>query len=363
MNPFKFGSIVNEPHFTNRVKEINKVLSILKSENHLILMSPRRYGKSSLIFKVVNQLNRPVLAIDLQLVTSTHDLAAQLLKRLYRIYPTERIRQYVKHFRIIPSISLNPVSNSFDVSFNPESSNLTMIEDVLNLMEKLSKIDKKLIVVFDEFQEITSIDASLLKQFRSIMQHHQKINYVFLGSQESMMRDIFEKKASPFYHFGMLMPLHKIPKIDFEKYLVDGFQSITKENNTIAKEILSVTKCHPYYTQQLAYVAWEKANNKKPDHPIVEKAVSEIIRIHDNDYERIWARFNNTDKKMLIGLSQSSAAALSEKFLREYDLGASSTAFSSLNRLMKSGYVIKGNDINEIDDPFFRLWIRGRREA
>ncbi|TVQ85732.1 MAG: AAA family ATPase [Bacteroidetes bacterium] len=362
-NPFKFGSIVNEPYFTNRTKEIEKVISVLNSENHLVLVGPRRYGKSSLVFKVVSELKRPVIALDLQLITGAHDLAAQLLRRIYRVFPFERVRQYVKHFRVIPTISVNPVTNEVDISFQAGSDNPALLEDVLNLLEKLSKKGKRLIVVFDEFQELGKIDARLLNQFRSIMQHHQKVNYVFLGSQESLMREIFEKKKSPFYHFGLLMNLEKIPYREFHDFLSANFKKVINNPNQISENILSVTGCHPYYTQQFAWVIWEKILKDKAARNIHEEAVQELIRTHDMDYERIWMNFNKSDKKMLIGLSFSDLSPLSEMFLREFDLGASSTAFSTLKRLAQSGYVTKITNRYEIDDPFFKIWIRQRRKA
>jgi AAA+ ATPase superfamily predicted ATPase len=361
MNPFKFGSIVSDQYFTDRKHELEQVKSVLNSENHLILIGPRRYGKSSLIFKAVASLDRPVISLDLQIITSTNDLAAQLLKRIYRIYPFEQVRQYVKHFRILPVISLNPLTNSVDINFSPESENLTMIEDVLDLLEKLSKKNKKLIVIFDEFQEITSINSLLLKQLRSILQHHQKVNYVFLGSQESLIREIFEHKKSPFYHFGMIIPLNKIPVDDFKDYLNEGFNNTINKSNSITEKILNITDCHPYYTQQLAYVVWEAIKNESSE-TLVETAVRDLIQAHDIDYERLWMAFNNTDKKMLIGLSEFTSPALSEKFLRDADMGASSTAFSSIKRRMKSGYVIRSGSHYEIDDPFFKLWIKKKRE-
>lgn len=362
-NPFKFGSIVNDPYFTNRTEEIQKVNSILKSDNHLILISPRRYGKSSLIFKVVDDLHRKVIALDLQLVTSTTDLAAQLLKRVYRIYPFEHIRQYIRNFRVIPSINVNPITNSVDISFSPESSHLPIIEDVLNLIEKLSRKNDRLIVIFDEFQEARRIDTNLLGQLRSIMQHHQKVNYVFLGSQESLVREIFEKKKSPFFHFGLILYLSKIPYQDFEKYLNNRFLKGEIKNTQLAIGILEITKCHPYYTQQLAYVVWEQCHIEGLKSSKIDNSVKELIQMHDNDYERLWTNFNQTDKKLLIGLSLSGLAPLSEKFLRTFDMNASSTAFSSLKRLMNNGYISKSENQYEIDDPFFRLWIKEKRNA
>jgi uncharacterized protein len=362
-NPFKFGSIVNEPYFTNRKKEIEKVISVLNSENHLVLISPRRYGKSSLVFKVVSQLKRPVVALDLQLITGPQDLAAQLLRRIYRVFPFERVRQYVKHFRIIPTISVNPVTNEVDVSFQAGSDNPALLEDVLNLLEKLSKKDKRLIVVFDEFQELGKIDPGLLNQFRSVMQHHQKVNYVFLGSQESLMREIFEKKKSSFYHFGLLVNLEKIPYREFHDFLSANFKRSLKNADQISESILTVTGCHAYYTQQLAWLVWEKAQKDIATENILEESVQELIRTHDMDYERIWMNFNKSDKKMLIGMSFSDLSPLSELFLREFNLGATSTAFSALKRLAQSGYVTKVNNRYEIDDPFFSMWIRQRRKA
>jgi hypothetical protein len=360
-NPFKFGSIVDDPYFTNRTREIEKVRSVVESHNHLILISPRRYGKSSLVFKVVGKLKRPVIALDLQLITSPEDLAAQLLKRIYRVFPAEKIRQFVRQFRIIPTISLNPVNNEVDISFQPSSGQSPVLEDVLNLVEKLSNEKRRAIVVFDEFQEIQKIDPELGRQLRSVMQHHQFVNYVFLGSQESLIRMIFERKKSPFYHFGILFPLGKIPRDEFMEYLVDRLTPVSINPGRLAEEILNVTDCHPYYTQQLAFMVWEDLERNEPEANGVKQALNELTSTHDMDYERLWNNFNKTDKKLLIGLASSSFAPLSESFNRTYGTGATSTVFSSLKRLMINGYVIKNDTKYEIDDPFFKIWLQQRR--
>jgi len=360
-NPFKFGSIVDDPFFTNRTAEIRLVTSVLNSSNHLILMSPRRYGKSSLIYKVIQTLNRPVISIDLQLITSVEDLASQLLKRIYRVYPAERIKQFILNFRIIPTVSLNPVTNEVDIGIQTSSPDFPMLEDVLNMIDKLSNEKHRVIVVMDEFQEVSRLNADLTRQLRAVMQHHQHINYVFLGSQESMIREIFEKKKSPFYHFGFLMTLGKISRPEFRHYLDAGFRSKRELVETIADDILDFTKCHPYYTQQLAFVTWEIFSLKSDTEKCAGEAINEIIRVHDMDYERLWGSFNTTDKKLLIGMSESGLTPLSEAFYRKYNLGASSTVFSSLKRIMKNGYITKIENKYEIEDPFFNRWIAGRR--
>jgi hypothetical protein len=153
----------------------------------------------------------------------------------------------------------------------------------------------------------------------------------------------------------------KIDSEEFREFLTEGFSTVSKNAGAFAGEILKITRSHPYYTQQLAFTAWERvvASGDTPD--IVSDAVGELIMMHDMDYERIWLNFNKTDRKMLLGLSLSELQPLSDAFNRKWDIGAPSTAFSSLKRLMASGFVIKAERY-EPDDPFFSLWLRGRRE-
>jgi len=362
-NPFKFGSIVDEPYFTNRIEEIEKLKNVLKSENHLIIISPRRFGKTSLITKVVKQLNRPHIILDLQLITSVEDLASQLLKRVYRVYPFERVKQLIRNFRFIPTMSLNPFNNEVEVSFQPIIDTLPLIEDVLNLIETLGEKDKKPIVIFDEFQEVFRIKNGLDRQLRSIMQQHKNINYVFLGSMESLMQSIFERKKSAFYHFGMLYTLGKIPLLDFKTYLSGGLEKICNQEEILSDAILKFTDCHPYYTQQLAYKVWELIDKDSNTENPVLLAIEELVEIHDTDYERLWNTLNQTDKKILIGLSFNELSPLTDAFQRKYSIAASSTTFSSLKRLMQMGYVIKNKKTYEVDDPFYAQWIKQRRNA
>lgn len=362
-NPFKFGSIVEAPYFMNRVEETRKVKSILSSANHLIIISPRRYGKTSLINAAAKSLNRPYIILDLQLLTTQSDFASQLLKRIYRIYPAQKLKDLIKYFRIAPSITLNPISNAIDISYKTGTSEAanTALEDVLNLIEKLGTGKTKPIIIFDEFQEIKRIGDNLDRFLRSVIQHHKNINYVFLGSQESLIREIFEKKKSPFYHFGYLLPLEKIPSNEFLLYLTNNFRDLTEENNSISEKILEITKCHPYYTQQLAFTVWELLfKENKIKHPVAI-AVDELMRHHDIDYERLWNTINRTDMKILIGMSISESSPLSEEFSKQHETGATSTVFSSLKRLLQNGFIVKSSLGYEIDDPFFKEWIRVRR--
>jgi AAA+ ATPase superfamily predicted ATPase len=359
-NPFKFGSVVEGSFFTNRKDELNFVTKTLASNNHLVIISPRRFGKTSLIKKVISETDRKAIYLDVQLTNTVQDFAAQLLRRIYRVWPGEKLRQQVSRFRVVPAISLNPVSNEVDISFQSKSPALPLLEDVFNLWDRLGAKKNRPIVVLDEFQDIIRLEENLDRKLRAIMQHHQNVNYVMLGSQESLMRDIFEKKKSPFYHFGVLLPLNKISKNHFRKYLIGGFRQISSRSDDLSNEILHITDGHPYYTQQLAYNIWNLLNEDPNRKDVVIAAIEEIIQIHNHDYERLWATFNHTDKQTMTFMAlrkDPNDSPLSHGS----EIGPSSTVYSSLKRLMLNGCVIKTDAGYELDDPFFKRWIVERR--
>ena len=323
-NPFKYGTIVQEPYFTDRKEELATITHTLQSANHLILISPRRFGKTSLVLKAVHTLKRPFIFINVQKAVSVPDLASLIVKETLKQYPLERIKAFLANFRIVPTISINPMTNGMDISFNPGVDSNVLLEDALGLLETVSNGQDRLIAVFDEFQEVLELEKGIDKKLRAIMQEQTHVNYVFLGSQESMMTGIFEKVKSPFYHFGQLMHLKKIPLADFKRYVQEGLSAVSDNAENLAEEILGITNCHPYYTQQLAATVWDLLNY-------------------------IWTAFSKNERRILRDLA--TLGKLSSK-----DGYATSTTYTTASRMLKAGYLIK-TDTYEIEDPFFKHWI------
>lgn len=348
-NPFKFGTIVEADYFTDRVNEVAYIEQFMKSANHLVMISPRRYGKSSLVAKAVKESGRKSITLNLQSVTSVSDLSAKLLREFFKVHPMERIRHLIAHFRIVPIVSTNPVTGAMDVSFQSGVQEVVLLEDVLNLLERAHSEKDRLIVVLDEFQEIKDISSGLDRQLRSIMQEQKHINYILLGSQESMMTDIFEDKKSPFYHFGELMRLGKLPRQDFYDYLVERLSAVFPEScRVLADRILNFTECHPYYSQQLAANVWQIGVLQPKSEDVLQAAVDHIVVSHALDYERIWMGFKRTNRWILQRLA-------SGKSLQDGEY-RTSTIYSALKRLQKDGYAVY-SDHYELEDPFFRQWI------
>jgi hypothetical protein len=289
-------------------------------------------------------------------VTDMSDFASQLFRRVLAVSKWENLKNAVSKFRIAPKIELDPVTGGMDVSFFPTvAESFTPLEDVLDMIEKMSKPKNKPIVIFDEFQQIASLDKNLAGKLRAVMQHHKSVNYVFLGSLESMMKEIFQSKKSPFYHFGSLLTLGTIPFEDFRMYLDTRFKSVTKHHEAMSGQILAFTGCHPYNTQLLAYYcySWLEKTSYEEDGTL-QKVIGEIVETHSGDYERLWNTIKNTDKRILIGLASENPLASINK--------PTSTLYSGIARLMAQGYLLKADNY-VFDDPFFRQWIMQLRNA
>ena len=228
------------------------------------------------------------------------------------------------------------------------------MEDALNLINNKSDSENRTIVVLDEFQEITNLEPGTDKLLRGIMQLHTNVNYVFLGSEESMMTTIFKDIKSPFFHFGALMHLGRIPYEDFQEFLVQRLEKIRDKNaSKDAREILELTKCHPFYTQQLAAVFWDLCV-RTDKQPSVQTAADEILLNLSASYFSLWSRQNRTNRTILEALAQGIR-------LQDIRTFPTSTIYSAAARLKKEGLLVRETEY-AMEDPFFALWIRRSKQ-
>ena len=279
-------------------------------------------------------------------------MAEALYRQFFKKHPISKAKHYLSHLRIIPTVSINPATNNPEVAFLPNVNTQVVLEDAFALLEKAGE-KRRLIVVLDEFQEVLSLEKGLDKILRSIMQEQKNINYVLMGSQEDMMKKIFLRKKSPFYHFGTLIHLDRIPAEDFKQYLDARLPAGCKKKG-VSGDILNFTSCHPYYTQQLAFQVWYEFHQGIKENDVVATSIRHIVQAHDFDYSRLWESLNRTNRAVLLKLSASNNMPM------EYSEMPTSTVFSALKRLVNSGLLIK-NGKYDFDDPFFKLWVRELR--
>ena len=194
-NPFRFSGIVDDPAFCNRKKEQSELRRYIESSQNVLLYSHRRYGKSSLILKVFKNLKKATpIYIDLYGTTSTEEFVASFLKGVSAIEPkmnrlVKMIREGIRSIGVNFSIDSTTGMPTAMPIFNKSVEDRT-IDEIFGLLEGRSH-KKKMVVAFDEFQEVASYGGDAFeKLLRKSIQHHERISYIFAGSQKHMITEI-----------------------------------------------------------------------------------------------------------------------------------------------------------------------------
>jgi len=364
MNPFRFGSVVSGEYFTDRKKEIKEIVSEIKAGQHIVVMSPRRYGKTSLVYEAMRVSGVKGFRINMELIADEVDLANYYVRNALSLSKFEKIKHYLKNLKIQPYIQIQPATDKISVSFRTETKNIsTLLSDSLQLPEIIARsMKKKVVIVFDEFQEIRRISPILERKMRGIFQYHQNITYIFIGSQESMIREIFQNRKNPFYKFGRHITLQKIPRDEFAGFIIERFSSQKIDAREIVKDILEFTDCHPYYTQQLCHEIYILTEKKTLPKGIINRAIDQITTEHHADYSRWWNSLTNTERKVIIGIASGDCNPTSQEFIRRYGIKSASTSGSVINKLIASGTLVKKDGKRvEVEDPFWKEWILKNR--
>lgn len=359
-NPFRYGQVVTEEHFTNRTEEIKVVSEAIASGQSIILISPRRYGKTSLVINTLKKIKYPFIKIDMNLITDEIDLGNTLIRKLFSLSKFEKIKYFLKKLRIQPAIQFDPNSNDVSIVFNPGEKNASIyLEDALETSQNMAKsLKRRIVVVFDEFQEIRRISDHLEKKMRSIFQYHRDVSYVFIGSQEHMIRDIFENKSNPFYKFGKQILLREMKYDPIRKFIIERFATKGIDATSVADTILQITHAHPYYTQQLCHEIFAITEENTIASNSIEKAIDNVLSNHNLDYEVWWGQLDNTERKIVIGVCNGMQNPTSSDFISTYGIKSTSTAGSAVKRLVEKGIIIKTNkNLYSIEDPFWMRWI------
>jgi len=366
-NPFNYTGIVRGDAFCNRQIEQAELLKFIKGSQNVLLYSHRRYGKSSLIYKLFKRLERQRLKINMLYVElygtlSEKDFVSAILSSLNQI--ESKLEKLVKLVRsAIRSVKLgmliDPITGSPGVSVSFDSGyNEAMLGNVLGLLGSFSE-NRKLMVVFDEFQEIAGYkQEGFEKRLRAIIQQHENISYFFCGSQRHILTEIFANKNRAFYKLAQSYPL---AKIQTDQYIPWAQNLFLKAGNKIKAELIEeiVARCehHPMYVQQFLFYLWEeKVTELSID--TVDEIELRILQCSQNEFLNLWDSLTLNQKKTLKRIILTGGKEMFyAKALRAVDLNAGSQVTRSLEKLVANDIVIKNGDF-KIQDVMFKKWIQ-----
>ena len=261
---FVYGMSVGGNNFTDRIEETKRIKLDFENGVNVILISPRRMGKTSLIKKVISEIDDPMLKIvymDIYDCRSEYDFYNRFAETIMKSTGNhlEQVMENIKRFlvRISPKISFSSEPNSeFSVSLGITPKDYSP-EEILNLPERIAKEQGvRLVVCIDEFQQIGEFTDSLTvqKRLRGVWQHHQNVSYCFFGSKKHLMENIFQNRRMPFYQFGEMLHLKCIPTIYWVPFICSRFEKYGKKiAEEYASRICQVVKNYSSYVQQLAW--------------------------------------------------------------------------------------------------------------
>jgi uncharacterized protein len=372
-NPFLYGALALDESFTDREREIAELRSDLLNGQNVVILAPRRYGKTSLVWRVQQELAKKrvlVSHVDLMTTPTKERLAEQLAKTIHddiasRLYRAREAALGVfRGLRITPRITLGAddasMSFGFDVGHQRADVDATL-ERLLELPGELAAERKRRVVlVLDEFQEVTDIDPHLPRLMRSVFQRQPQVAHVYLGSKRHMLRRIFSDRNEPFWRSAKHMELDVIPPELFAPYIADRFRASGKAigEDAVAR-ILALTHGHPYATQELCYFVWEEtASRRKAGLGEVDRGLTGALHSEHAHFSLLWDAAAGGQRLLVQALAAEPGRPYTADYRRRHRLPAATNVQKALAALRRRELVKQSaNGDWTISEPFFAEWV------
>lgn len=365
---FVTGLPVVGDQLIGRDKELKQIIHLLQAGQSIILIAPRRFGKTSLLLTALDRLKKKghyVADVDLFGVVDKRKLAEKITasslenKKIFKfgaklkegisgLFKNVEVKQVIEDFEFVLKL------------VEPHTKPDELLEAALDFPQELAERDKKDFYFFyDEFGDIGKFDGDeLLKLLRSKFQRHQRVCYLFAGSHESLMKEIFAAEKSAFYKFGSIIYLAEISSEDFMEYIGRKFK---QEGISIPAEVihrlLEKTRCYPYYTQLLCQHIYYLVKGEKA---VINE--DDLLTGYENAFisektylEKMWEEMSTAPAQLTLLTEIGKGCGK----LYSLENGNGINVSRSINSLLKKG-IVRKKEKNKyvIIDPFFEEYLR-----
>lgn len=370
--PFVFGRLAIKKNFTNREKEKKRLINNFLMLVNTTLISPRRWGKSSLVEKAADEARKSDKNLRFCFIDAFN---VRTEEQFYQLLATEVLKTSASKFemlfdnaktfmgKFLPNLSFSP-DNQNEVSLSLDWKEVKkQPDDILNMVEKIAVAKGwKFVVCIDEFQNIATFQdpVAFQKKLRANWQKHQHTAYCLYGSKRHMLMDVFTDSSMPFYKFGDLMFLEKIEKEDWIKFIKGRFKDtkklISKANAALVADL---AECHPYYVQQLAQQCWFRTKDECCEQMVYEAhegVVDQLSLLFQSKTEEL----TNSQVNFLKALIEDVTQFSSKETMEEYNMGTSANVVRIKKTLENKEIIdIRGSNIMLLD-PMYKSWLKSR---
>ena len=372
-NPFRYGALALDDAFTNREAELAELLTDILNGQDVVVFAPRRYGKSSLVWRVSQQaIEQDVLVAHVNLMTTptAERLAEKLAETIHDDVASTlfRARERLRVFaglRITPVVTVDPNTGklgfTFDAGRQPQDLDATL-ERLLELPGQLAaERGRKVALVLDEFQEIVDVDPDLPRLMRSVFELQPDVAHVYLGSKRHMLERIFNDENEPFWRSAKQMELGVIAPALFRGYIDAQFARTGRRvDSDIVERVLDATLGHPYATQELCYFLWgETPEGGVAGGDEYEAALEKLLRAEHAHFGLVWEKAARAQRLVLQALAREPGRPLTGDYRRRHGLPGPSSVQRALEAVVKDELVTRDERGEyRIAEPFLGEWLR-----
>jgi len=377
-NPFVYGEVVPAAAFVDRVVELQRLVADLAAGQKIFLISPRRYGKSSLIRLALGAMaKRGALTVDVTVSSFSSYvsflegyaravMAAETKWDRARSWLRDAVRSTRPEVRYAPdSSSLGSLTVSFP-AVRSERDVTRLAQEVFELPARLAAArHRQVVVALDEFQAIGGFDGGSVEHaMRAAVQHQREVGYVFAGSEPSLMERMLGPKR-PFYKAGPVMRLDKIPAGEFAAFIDARFaRSGLKPESGLGDAVVELAGNLPYDVQRLAHETWDQVRNggrRRATLDDLHDALRRLLTEQQTMYEAVWQRLTLAQRAVLRAVVlQEGRELLSADARTRHRLGGPSTVQASLAALMREDVIARDADRYVVVDSLLREWVARR---
>jgi len=367
-NPFILYGYESREYFCDRKEETEQLLSLITNGNNVALIAPRRIGKTGLI---ENMYHLPkvrkgyyTFLIDIYATKNMEDLVVAMGSSMLtslRPWGAKVMRKFTDFLTSLRSgITFDPMGNpSWIVEVGDIRTPRVTLDEIFQYIEAA---DKPCIVAIDEFQAVSQYpDRNAEALLRTHIQRCRNANFIFAGSQRTMMAEIFHSPARPFYQSTSMMNLGCIP---MDKYCQFAQKHFTTAGKTLPPAVFqSVYERFEGITWYVQRVMNELFSISSPDSPcdigMIDVAIENILRASEFNYQSLLFQLPPKQKMLLVAISRAGKASsiTSAAFVRRWHLPSTSSVQSAIKGLLEKSFVTSSLGVYEVYDKFFAMWL------
>jgi AAA+ ATPase superfamily predicted ATPase len=371
--PFKFGKIVDSENFTDRVAETAHLRDNFLGLVNTAIISPRRWGKSSLVRQAIDSVK---LDYDSYVFVKVDLFNADSPEAFYKSFATatihdtstaveEAMRTAKKYLSFLAPSVVIKADNLFSINLGLRiTSDSPSCDEILDLPQKIAKEKGlRVIVCIDEFQVVGDYPnaSAFQRKLRSHWQSHDDVAYCLYGSKFNMISSIFGKSTNPFYKFADILFLDRISSKDWTEYICRRFSETGKEiSPDLAEWIANLVENHSFYVQQLAQLVWFRAG-KKARVSDIDAAYNSLLDQLSLSFTMNFDSLTSKQKNFLLAIAKGETNLTSTAVLSQYELGTAANITTMRKKLEQAETISVFPHKTEIQDPLFKAWILRNR--